>query len=284
MTHLDVVPPRSDLEQALMDPGRSAGAGDSRLRAHLKSAGPRYVSLLLLPIIIAAWQWVSANELVHAVLLPEFTSVVASFGELVTSSSFPRHLIRTVTEILVSWGLGTVLGLSLGLLLANFPLLRRAYSPLLGAFEALPKVVIAPIVIIWLGFGISSKIVTGVVASVFPVFVTTLVGLSLVSRSEMSLMQALCASRWQIFLKLRLPTALPAIFGGMKIAMATATVAVVVAEFVGADGGLGYLTVQAKANFDVSGMFALVFVFMILGSGSFLLLEAIERKLVFWKK
>lgn len=273
----------SDLEQRLLDQVQAGGAS-SRLRTHMRRAGPRYISLLLLPVIIAGWQWISANDLIHAVVLPEFTSVVEAFGELVTSSSFPTHLRRTVTEILVAWGVGAAIGLALGLLLANFPLLRRAYSPLLGAFEALPKVVIAPIIIIWLGFGISSKIVTGIIAAVFPVFVTTLVGLSLVSRSEMSLMQVLCASRWQIFLKLRLPTALPAIFGGMKIAMATATVAVVVAEFVGADGGLGYLTVLAKSNFDVSGMFALVFVFMALGSGSFLLLEALERKLVFWKK
>lgn len=283
MTNLDTGSPPTELDDALMVQSTAAHQ-ESWLHGHLRQAWPRYVSLLLLPVIVGAWQWAYNAEVLHVVILPEFSGVVESFVQLVTGDSFPRHFMRTLTAILVSWGAGTVIGLILGLLLANSPLLRRAYSPLLGAFEALPKVVIAPIIIIWLGFGISSKIATGVIAAIFPVFVTTLVGLSLVSRNEMSLMQALCASRWQVFVKLRLPTALPAIFGGMKIAMATATVAVVVAEFVGADGGLGYLTVQAKSNFNVSRMFALVFVFMFLGSSSFLLLEVIERKLVFWKK
>lgn len=273
----------SELERALMTGGVAAGLG-AQIRSHLRRAGPRYVSVLLLPVIVLLWQWVTAAELMHTILLPEFTSVVAAFVRLVTGAVFLQHLTRTVTEILAGFGLGTAIGVCLGLLLSSFPLLRRAYFPLLATVEALPIVVVAPIIIIWLGFGISSKIATATVASVFPIFVTTLAGLSLVSDNELRLMRSLRASRWQIFRKLRLPTALPAIFGGLKIAMATSTIAAIVAEFVGADAGLGYLTLQYKSNFDISGMFALVFVFMIIGSGGFLLIEAVERKVVFWRK
>jgi NitT/TauT family transport system permease protein len=244
---------------------------------------PTLLSILLAPTIVGLWIVARQLDLVHDILLPDFVPTVAAFWDVITADAFAMHLRRTVTEIVLGYGLGCTVGLGLGIGLSSFPLLRKAYFPLLAGFEAIPGIVLAPVIITWLGFGMSGKMVQAAIACFFPVFVTTLVGLSMVTDNELRLMRVLKASRWQTFRQLRIRSALPAIFGGLKIAITTATIGAVVSEFVGADAGLGFLLLRYKASYETEAMFALIFIFGVIGSCSFLLLELLERKVVFWR-
>ena len=245
---------------------------------------PTAVSVAIAPLLVLLWILARRIDLVHPILLPEFTDAVAGFREVVTADGFGTHLWRTVSEIGLGFGLGCVVGLLLGIALATFPLLRRAYFPLLAGFEAIPGIVLAPVVITWLGFGLSGKVTQAAIACFFPVFVTTLVGLSMVSENELKLMRIMKASRWTVMRELRIRSALPAIFGGLKIAITMATIGAIVSEFVGSDAGLGYLLLRYKAGYDTPAMFALIFIFGVIGVLSFLLLEFLERTIVFWRK
>lgn len=240
--------------------------------------------ILLVPVGgLFLWWLITRYEWVHPVLMPPLPEVYDGFVSVVTAEGFGGHLWRTVSSIIAGYVLGAGFGFALGVWLAAVPWLRRAYFPLIAGFEAVPGIILAPIIITWLGFGINSKIAQGAIACFFPVFLTTLVGLALASDNELKLMRSLRASRWQIFYRLRLPTALPAIFGGLKIAMTTATIAVVVSEFVGADSGLGYQMLRYKSAFRVPEVWGLIIVFAVIGAGSFLLLEWLERKVVWWR-
>lgn len=245
---------------------------------------PVVLSIALAPLLIGAWILARRLDVVHPILLPEFTDAVVALGDVVTADGFSVHLTRTLSEIGLGFLLGTAIGLFLGIGLSSFPLLRRAYFPLLAGFEAIPGIVLAPVVITWLGFGLSGKVVQAAIACFFPVFVTTLVGLSMVSENELKLMRMMHATRWQVMGKLRIRSAMPAIFGGLKIAITTATIGAIVSEFVGSDAGLGYLLLRYKGSYDTPAMFALIFIFGLIGVISFLLLEFLERKIVFWRE
>jgi len=257
---------------------------DSRGRAVVRRWLPTVVTVAIAPLLIGLWLLARELDLVHPILLPEFTDAINALREVVTADGFTMHLNRTLSEIGLGFLLGGVVGLALGIGLSSFPTLRRAYFPLLAGFEAIPGIVLAPVVITWLGFGLSGKVVQGAIACFFPVFVTTLVGLSMVSENELKLMRIMKASSWTVMRELRIRSALPAIFGGLKIAITMATIGAIVSEFVGSDAGLGYLLLRYKAGYDTSAMFALIFIFGVIGVLSFLLLEFLERKIVFWRK
>lgn len=269
-------------ESLLREPDGPDPVGDA-WHARLSRRGTLIASVLLLPLVIGGWLALTSSGFIHPILLPPPGEVVEATAELLTAPTFPDHFSRTIFEIALGYGIGVVIGFSLGVALSSFPLLRRAYFPLVAGFEAIPGIVLAPIVITWFGFGIESKVVQAVIACFFPVFITTLAGLAMSSEDEIKLMRSLLASRWQIFRKLRLPNALPAIFGGLKIAITTAIIGAVVSEFVAADKGLGFLLLRYKASFETSTVFSLIFMFAIIGTASFLLIEFLERRLIYWR-
>jgi NitT/TauT family transport system permease protein len=257
---------------------------DSRWRSVVRRWSPTVVTVAIAPLLVVFWLLARELDLVHPILLPEFTDALDGVREVVTADGFTTHLNRTLSEIGLGFLLGCVVGLGLGIGLSSFPTLRRAYFPLLAGFEAIPGIVLAPVVITWLGFGLSGKVVQAAIACFFPVFVTTLVGLSLVSDNELKLMRIMKASRWTVMRELRIRSALPAIFGGLKIAITMATIGAIVSEFVGSDAGLGYLLLRYKGGYDTPAMFALIFIFGVIGVLSFLVLEFLERRIVFWRK
>lgn len=257
---------------------------DGRWRAVLRRWFPTVVTVAIAPLLLGVWLLFRQLDLIHPILLPEVMDVVHATGEVVTANGFAGHVSRTLTEIALGFLLGCLVGLGLGIGLSFSPLMRRAYFPLLAGFEAIPGIVLAPVIITWLGFGLSGKVVQAAIACFFPVFVTTLVGLSMVSENELKLMRILNASQWKVMWELRIRSALPAIFGGLKIAITMATIGAIVSEFVGSDAGLGYLLLRYKGGYDTPAMFVLIFIFGLIGVASFLLLEFLERKIVFWRE
>jgi NitT/TauT family transport system permease protein len=229
--------------------------------------------------------WELACRLFHIreFILPAPTAIAQAAPELLQDRDFWPHLATTLVEFLGGFLLGSLVGLVLGVALALSPLLRRAYFPLVAAFQATPRVILAPVMVAWFGFGVQSKIAQAVILCFFPVFLNTLVGLSLTEENALKLMRSLGASRWQTFVKLRLPDALPTIFAGLKLALTFAMIGAIIAEFVGAEGGLGYLLSKYNFELRIPLVYTLIVLLGLIGLALFLLLDWLDRKLVFWR-
>ncbi|KWX56744.1 hypothetical protein ASJ79_02230 [Mycobacterium sp. NAZ190054] len=244
---------------------------------------PYVVTALIAPLILGVWYHITNNGLVPSILLPTPQSVFEAIPRVIGANGFSSHVLRTVTEILGGFALGAVVGFALGLLLGSSIRLRTAYLPFLSALEAIPTVILAPVIITWFGFGIEGKIFQAAIACFYAVFITTLSGLGLAEPNSVQLMRSLCASRWQIMRMLKIPAALPVIFGGLQLGATTAIIGAIVSEFVGSDAGLGYLLQRYRSGFDTPAVWVIIGIFLLFGLISYLSLWFAERKIVFWR-
>ncbi len=242
------------------------------------------VSLALLPVLIAVWWWVTELELISQILLPAPQDVWQAVPSVIGATGFSTHFWRTVNEILLGFILGGSIGFGLGLLLGSSNTLRRAYLPFLSALQAVPKVILAPLIIAWFGFGIEGKVVQAGLACFYAVFITTLSGLELAEPEAISLMRSLKASNWNIMRRVRIPSALPTVFGGLQLGATTAIIGAIVSEFVAADAGLGFLFLRYKSGFDTPEAWVLIFVFLVFGLITYIALWFAERRIVFWRR
>ncbi|OAN42171.1 ABC transporter permease [Mycolicibacterium iranicum] len=244
---------------------------------------PYVVTVLIAPVLFGIWYYVTNNGLVPSILLPTPQSVIEAAPRVLGANGFSDHVLRTVTEILGGFALGALIGFTLGLLLGSSIRLRTAYLPFLSALEAIPTVILAPVIITWFGFGIEGKIFQAAIACFYAVFITTLSGLGLAEPNSVQLMRSLCASKWQIMRMLKIPAALPVIFGGLQLGATTAIIGAIVSEFVGSDAGLGYLLQRYRSGFDTPAVWVLIGIFLLFGLISYLTLWFAERKIVFWR-
>ena len=240
-------------------------------------------TLAIIVVILAAWELAPRMGLVSPIILPSFSAVVGALISLVQQDFFLRHFSVTLTEILIGFVLGTSIGLALGIALAVWPTAKRIAYPFVVGFQAIPKIVFAPLFIAWFGFGMSSKVVMAVVISFFPVLINTLVGLESVPEDARKLMHSIKATPLQTFRKVSLPHALPVIFAGVKAALTFAVIGAIVGEFVGASEGLGYLVELYKNQLRIDRVFAVIVILATIGAGGYFLLEWLDRKLIFWR-
>ena len=239
--------------------------------------------MAILLVFISLWETAPRLGLVSAIILPSFSAVFSALLSLVQQDYFFRHFFVTLNEIVIGFVLGTTIGLVLGTALAIWPAVKKVTYPFIVGFQAIPKIVFAPLLIAWFGFGQSSKIVMAIVISFFPVLLNTMVGLESVPEDARKLMRSLKATRWQTFRKVSLPHALPVIFAGVKAALTFAVIGAIVGEFVGASQGLGYLVELYNHQFRIDRVFAVVVVLAGIGAGGYFILEWFDRKLIFWR-
>ncbi|MDX6806004.1 ABC transporter permease [Terrihabitans rhizophilus] len=264
MTHTDqAVPVR-----------RPADAGKMKYRLY---------SIGIAVAVLAAWELAPRLGLVSPIILPAFSAVMSALFSLVTTGFFMRHFQVTLSEILIGFFLGTFIGLGLGTALAIWPAAKKITYPFIVGFQAIPKIVFAPLFIAWFGFGQSSKVVMAVVISFFPVLLNTMVGLESVPDDARKLMRSLKATPMQTFRKVSLPHALPVIFAGVKAALTFAVIGAIVGEFVGASEGLGYLVDLYNHQLRIDRVFAVVVVLAGIGAGGYFVLEWLDRRLIFWR-
>jgi len=176
------------------------------------------------------------------------------------------------------------MGLVVGAAIAQSKLAERVIYPYLIALQTIPKIAIAPLIIIWFGYGMSSKIVVSAMLAFFPVLVNVIVGLKSCDAGKLDVMRSLSASGLQTFWMLRLPNALPFVFAGLNIAVVFALLGAIVGEFVGAQKGVGSIILQANANLDVPRIFSLLVVLSAIGLTSYLCLELLRRRILFWSE
>jgi NitT/TauT family transport system permease protein len=205
---------------------------------------------------LASWQLVTVSAHLPAFILPSPAIVGIRFLDASADGVLWRNAYYTFQEIVAGMVLGVGAAAVLGYILSKSNLVERALAPYIAASQAIPAAAIAPLLVIWLGNGIASKILVCTLIVFFPVLVNTVVGLRTVSASLRELMRSLGASRWQTFWHLELPAAMPVLLGGLKIGASLSVIGAVVGEFVGSDHGLGFLINVARGQYDT----ALVFV------------------------
>jgi len=189
----------------------------------------------------------------------------------------------TLFEVVLGFAIAVLLGLATATALHLSDLLRRASYPLVVASQTIPIIVVAPILVVWFGYGIGPKLAVIALICFFPITVNTLDGLQSVDRDKVRMMRTLYADRTRVFTRVEAPTALPYAFSGAKIAVAVAVIGAVFGEWAGADRGLGYLMLQDNAQLETARMFASVFVLSAMAILLFGIVALLERRLVRWR-
>ena len=247
-------------------------------------SGKRHLGLMLalFAATVLLWELVCRVSSIPSYVLPAPSEVLAALWRGFASGLYLRHGGITLMETLLGFVIGTGLGLLLGTLIATYRLADLLMYPYIIMFQSMPKVALAPIFVLWLGLGIQSKIFSAAIICFFPLMVNTIAGLRSADEERVNLMTALGASRWQIFLYLRLPGALPFVMAGLELAVVLALIGVIVAEFVGAEAGLGTLIQTMNFNMDVAGQFSVLLVLSFIGLALNRLVKALRRRVLFW--
>ncbi|HZU05633.1 MAG TPA: ABC transporter permease [Chloroflexota bacterium] len=241
------------------------------------------LSLALLVALLAAWEAFVRLRGLSPLVLPPPGTVARTLAEQLGSGMLLPHLGTTLAEVLLGFLLGSALGAGAGALVAHSALARRILTPYVIASQAMPKLALAPLFVLWLGYDLTPKVVITALIAFFPLFENTVVGLNDVAPEKLELFRMLRASTWQTFVKLRLPTALPYLFAGLRVAMVLSVVGAVVGEYVGANRGLGALIIASQGTLDTPLMFAVFVLLTLLGVGLYLLVAAVERLILAWR-
>jgi NitT/TauT family transport system permease protein len=249
--------------------------------------GRRFLRGPALPILtgclfFGGWQVIVTLMGIPKIVLPPPSAVVLALWDSVGASDFQWDFVVTLWEIVGGFVVGAASGLALGFVIALSPLAERLLYPYVVAFQTLPKVAVAPIIVIWFGYGMSSKIVITATIAFFPLLANTIMGLRAAPQDQIEMMVSYTASRWQVFRMIRLMQALPYIFVGLDVAIVLSVIGAIVGEFVGAKAGLGYLLMQKNFNFDMAGTFAVLVVLSLIGVVLHGLIRLVQRRVIFW--
>lgn len=240
----------------------------------------------LIVAFLVVWEAVCRAGLVSALVLPAPTAVGYELWDILrdiaAGGPMLRHTVVTLNEILAGFAIGVLLGFTLGVVIAEIPMARRVLMPYLISLNAAPKIAFAPLLIVWFGFGMNSKIVMAALIAFFPLLVNVVSGLTGVDEAKLKLMRSLAASRAMTLVKVKLPDALPTIFAGLKTAIVLAAVGAVVGEFVGANVGLGHVIKQTEYQLDVAQTFAVIVLLSAMGILLFYVIEFVEQRALFW--
>lgn len=258
-------------------PAQRAGAALARQRSAL-------VGILALAAILLLWEGLVRWQGLPAFILPAPAVVMRKFVAVLADGTLLRHAQVTLLEI----GAGLAIGLSsaavLGYVLGKSRSLEQIAAPYIVASQSVPTVAIAPLLIIWLGSGLWSKIIVTALISFFPMLVSTIVGIRGVDPDLHDLMRSLRASRSQVFWKLEAPAAMPVLFGGLKLSVTLSVVGAVVGEFVGADAGLGFLINLGRGILDTPLMFVAVIALVIIAQALYYAVALLEKRLLRWQQ
>jgi ABC-type nitrate/sulfonate/bicarbonate transport system permease component len=238
--------------------------------------------LLVLLILIGTWEvWVHLSDTPRW-MLPAPSDIVQSFRA--DYRLLAHHTWVTLQEVLIGFGIALVAGLLTGIAIDSSRIIERALYPLLIASQTIPMVVLAPLFLIWFGYGLLPKVLITALVAYFPLAVNTVDGLRSTDRELMRLLRSMGASRWQIFRFARVPSALPHVFGGARISVAFSVIGAVFGEFVGARAGLGYLMDRSAPQFETPRVFACIVILALMGVSLFLLVSLVERLTLPWRR
>jgi NitT/TauT family transport system permease protein len=238
--------------------------------------------LLLILAVLLVWEAFVRLFDIPAFILPAPSKVFMALYRGFASTMYFGHIATTLMETFIGFVVGCTLAFSLGIVVALSRRTEYFLYPFIVMFQSMPKVALAPIIIIWFGLGITSKVVTAALVAFFPLLVNTIVGLRSTDEDRVNLMRSLAASRWQVFWMLQLPNAMPYIFAGLEIAMIFSLLGAIVAELIGAESGLGMLIQSMNFTMDVAGQFSVLLILSAVGLALNGIVNAIRRRVLFW--
>jgi NitT/TauT family transport system permease protein len=244
-------------------------------------------SLSLLPFTLAflvlIWYLIVWIGDLRAFILPTPDLIITRFVETLRDGSLLRHFRITLGEVIAGLTLGAGTATTMGYMLAKSPAMERLLAPYIVASQSVPIVAVAPLLVIWFGPGILSKVLVCALIVFFPILINTVVGVRAVPQDLYYLMRTLQASRWQMFRLLELPAALAVILGGLRIGATLSVIGAVVGEFVGSDRGLGFLINVGRGQYDTALVFVAVFSLVVMALGLYGIVVFIENKLLSWQ-
>ncbi|HVG97442.1 MAG TPA: ABC transporter permease [Chloroflexota bacterium] len=262
--------------------GRSPAAGAGRrTRAVLRQARSWLGGALGVLLLLGLWEWAVRALSVPVYLLPAPSVIWAQVR--IDAALLWRNLQPTLIEAAGGFVLGNAVAILLAALFVHSPAVQRALFPLAIGLRTVPLVAITPLLLVWLGGGYAPKVVIAALISFFPTLVNMTRGLSALDRQALDLLHTLSASPWQVFWKVRWPSSLPYLFSALKIAATSCVLGAVIAEWIGADRGLGYLVVASTFEFKIARLWATIAVTSALALAAFLAVVLAERVFVPWR-
>jgi NitT/TauT family transport system permease protein len=241
----------------------------------------RWSPVLLVVALIAVWE-----AAVRGFDIPRFLLPAPSEIARLAVDEWPliqMHSVQTIWSILTGYVAAAAFALAISALMIRFPLVERLVMPIFVGLQSVPKIAIAPLILVWVGAGIASKILVVASIAFFPIVINTMAGFHQVDRGLADVFRSVAATERQTFLKLRLPYAMPYIFAGLRIATTLAVLGAIVAEWLAASNGLGYLVLSGSFNFNTARSFAAIIALAVIGTAFFSLMSWIER-LISWRK
>ncbi|MFZ1097643.1 MAG: ABC transporter permease [Xanthobacteraceae bacterium] len=235
---------------------------------------------LTLIALVAVWELLCRALNIPVFLIPAPSQVAWRLYE--KRDLYLIHTWTTLYETTAGFLLAVVFGILCAAIIVVIPKLRDIVMPLLLVAQLVPKVAIAPLLLIWFGYGLFPKVLVAFLVAFFPIVVNGASGLASVQPELLDLGHSLQASRWQTFWKFRIPTALPELFSGMKVAVTLAIIGAIIGEFVGGNRGLGYLIIVANQELDTPLAFAAIFLLSVAGIALYAIVEMLERMLIPW--
>ncbi len=238
----------------------------------------------LFVLVTGAWElgfWLAEVPLYIA---PAPSAIFRSLVSGMKSGIFIENALYTLSEAMLGFLCAAVAGIAIGSLIAQSRFIEKTLYPYLIAIQTTPKIAIAPLFIIWFGFGMTSKVIMAGVVAFFPILVNVISGLRSTDLQRVELMRSLRATRWQVFTMVRLPSAAPMIFAGLHIAVIFSILGAIVGEFVGSRKGLGNLIMQMNTNLDTAGVFAALVCLSAMGITLHLVMHWVQRRVLFWSE
>lgn len=246
----------------------------------MRSFQTGFLSLLVLLIFLAMWQWLPGILNMPSYIFPKFTSVVNEAQVMWKHNQLFSHFMITSLEVIVGFALGALLGILFGVVLGLSPRIESIFSPYILALQIAPKVAFAPLFVMWLGYTIYPKILVAILIVFFPVMINVLSAIRTVDPDMINMVRTLNGSRWQIFRLVEFPSALPVLFSGLRIAATLAVIGVTVGELVGGNKGLGFLLVDGEGQGNTAAVFVAIAALTLVGLLAYWAVVWAERRIL----
>ncbi len=259
---------------------RTAESG--RRRRRLTDLPGWLLSGVTVVVLLAVWEVLVRALDVSEIMVPAPSRIADALYEGFTTGTFLENTWVTLQEILLGFGLAVALGLVVAVWVSSSRLAEKTILPLVIVLQTVPKVALAPLFLVWFGFGTESKILTTALIAFFPVLVNATLGFNSTSTEQVNMMRSFGATRRQVLTRLRFPSAVPSIVAGLDVAVVLSVIGAIVAEFVGAQAGLGYLIMASNSSLDVATMFAVLVVLSVIGLVLHYVVVLVGRRLAFW--
>jgi NitT/TauT family transport system permease protein len=243
---------------------------------------PWLTTPLITIVLLAMWQVFVTLTHTSAFILPPPLAVWRAWVELLGSPRAWHHAGVTAEETLVGFFWGTLIGVALGLVIGRRRWLETTLNPFIITTQVVPKVAFVPLFVVWFGFGLTSKIIVAAVLAFFPILTNTVLGVKSIEAGHRDVMTGLNATRWQVFRRLELPSALPYILTGMEVGIVLAIIGAIVGEYLGGNDGLGFLMISRMNAYETDGLFAVMLQMSILGFVFYFAIGLLRKLLIGW--